>query len=481
MIFSLALRNAARNKINNSIIIILFAVVCFLFFIGNSIIEKSNISLRRAFIESLTGDVVIQKKVDVTMNLFGANAPVIDPFFVIPVLPDFDAIMEIVSLEKGISGITSQVSGSSFLDLLGVRESALLCGIDAQIYFSMFPGIILEEGSILHNGEYGVMITAERAKRIEKLSGSYPKIGEFALLTSGGTFGFKIIEVPVVGIFSYQNPGLFMNDIIIADPQTVRVLNSIQAAAFSDIELSDDAMLLFTSDIDDIFNIESFNNEPSGEEFSVDVLQSWLADKEHDVYYDTEGGDWNFIIISLNKNTNTKSFINMLNKKLECYDVVAVDWRTSAGISTILLLLVQVLFNTGIFFVCIAGVISVINIILISVFRRTREIGTLRAIGASDIYVSSLILCENLILSVIAGIAGIIAGFLFLNWINTLSFKIPNELIASLLGGDILNVVFIPKVAFFSFVLAAGLGVIVSIYPIFITLKIEPVEAVRQG
>jgi len=481
MVFSLALRNTARNKINNLIIIILVAVICFLFFIGNSIIEKSYIGLRQAFIESLTGDVVIQKKGDITMNLFGANAPVIDPFFVVPVLPAFDAIMKIVSSERGISGITSQVSGNSFLDLLGVRDSALLCGIDAQTYFSMFPGIVLEEGRFLHNGEYGAMITTGRAKRIEELGGSYPQIGESVLLTSGGTLGFKIMDIPLVGIFSYQNPGLFMNDIIITDPQTVRVLNSIQVAASQDVELNDDAMLLLSSDIDDIFNIESFSNGHTSEEFSVDVLQSWLAETTQDIYADTTGGDWHFIIINLEKNVNPKSFIKSMNKKLESYDVVAVDWRTSAGVSTILLLLIQVLFNAGMFLVCVAGVISVINILLISVFRRTREIGTLRAIGASDLYVSSLILCENLILSVIAGVAGIAAGYLFFNWINSLSFKIPNELIASLLGGDILNLVFIPKVAFFSFLLAVALGVIVSIYPIFFTLKIEPVEAVRQG
>jgi len=481
MLFLLALRNIAKNKINNSIIVIFIAVICFLFFIGNSVIEKSNISLNNAFVESLTGDVVIQKKSDVTMNLFGANTPVIDAYFSIPVLPSFSSITEIVSAQDGVSGVTSQVSGKAYLDLLGVRESVLLCGADAQTYFSMFPGIILKEGRFLHNNEYGAMITAERAERIRNISGAYPNIGGTLLLTTGGTFGFKIMEVPIVGIFSYQNPGLFMNDIIITDPQTVRVLNSIQVAASSDVELSDNVLKLLMADIDDVFNISAFEEETLIEEFSVDALQSWLADNSDNSYMDSKGGDWNFIIINLKKNINVKSFINKLNKKLDAYDVVAVDWRTSAGVSTILLLLIQVLFNAGMFLVCVAGIISAINIVLISVFRRTREIGTLRAIGASDIYVSSLILFENIILSVIAGITGIFAGLLFINWINGLSFSIPNELIASLLGGEKLYLIFIPHVALFSFLLAVLSGVIVSIYPIIITLRILPVDAVRQG
>ncbi|MCL2443460.1 MAG: hypothetical protein FWD13_08365 [Treponema sp.] len=117
MVFFLALRNITRNIVNSSIVALLIAVICFLFFIGNSIIEKSNISLHQAFVSSLTGDVMIQKKGDVNMNLFGANTPIIDPFFVIPVFPAYDAVMEIVKDEKGIKEITSQVSGKAYLDL----------------------------------------------------------------------------------------------------------------------------------------------------------------------------------------------------------------------------------------------------------------------------------------------------------------------------------------------------------------------------
>jgi len=482
MTFFLALRNIAKNKKNNAIIILLIAIISFIFFIGNSIIEKSNISLYQAFNTSLTGDVVLQKKSDTSMNLFGANTPVIDEFFVIPTLPAYDEIMKIINTEKGISEITSQVSGKAYLDLMGIRSPALLCGIDAKTYFSMFPGIILEEGRILYDGEYGAMITKDRALRIERQNGRYPEIGSPLLFTSGGNLGFKIREVPLVGIFSYQNPGLFMNEIIIIDPQTVRVLNSIRVATSSDIELSDDALFMLSADIDDIFFMDFFDYQPVyEEEFSVDFLQAWLSESPVNDSGSVTGGDWNFIIISLENNVSAASFINSINKKIEPFGVTAVDWRTAVGLSAILLLLIQVLFNAGIVLVCVAGVITVINILLISVFRRTREIGTLRAIGASDMFISSLILLENIILSVFAGTAGIIAGSVFMKLINSLTIRIPNELIASLFGGSVLSFEFIPRVAGFSFLLALLLGIIVSIYPVYVTLRIEPMEAVRQG
>jgi len=487
MTFNLAVQNLSKNKKNSAVIAVLIAVIIFIFFIGNIMLEKSNISLYKSFNESLTGDVVIQKKGDVTMNLFGANTPVIDNYFEIPVLPSYNTILDIVRAEKGVFAFTSQVSGRAFADINNVREAALLCGIDVSSYFSMFPGIFLQEGRFLNNGESGAMITEERAKRIMEKSGAYPQIGDTIVFTSGGSLGFKIRAVPVVGIFNYRNPGLFMNEIIIIDAQTVRVLNSIQVASSSDIKLSDDAEKLLSSDIDDIFNFEyneknslyaAVNNE---EGFSADLLQSHLTQSRLNTESEVIGGDWNFIIINLDKNINVKSFIKSINKKLALYETMAADWRSSAGTSTILLLLIQILFNAGMLLVCVAGIITVINIILISVFRRTREIGTLRAIGASDLYIKSMIFFENILLSAFAGIAGIFAGFLFIKWINSLGFIIPNELISSLLGGDSLNLIFIPHIAFASFILSVLLGVVCSIYPIQVTLKIEPIEAVRRG
>ena len=481
MVFFLVLRNIARNKKNNVIIALLVAVITFLFFIGNSIIGKSNLGIQQAFVQSLTGDVVLQKKIDVTMNLFGANTPIIDNFFTIPGFPAYDAVMELVVAEEGVMEITSQVSGKAWLDLLGVQEPVLLCGIDAATYFSMFKGIILEEGRFLRNGEYGAMITVERAQKIERQSGYYPQIGEPMLLTSGGTLGFRIREVPLTGIFSYQNPGQFMNEIIIIDPQTVRALNSIQVAGSFDAEINDVSLSLLTADINDIFGMDiTWNSEPIETEFSADFLQTWLAEAPADDV-DLTGGDWNFILIRLETGLSSSAFINSLNKKIEPFGVIAVDWRIAAGTSAILLLMIQALFNAGMFLVCIAGVITVINILLISVFRRTREIGTLRAIGASDSYIRLLILQENLVLTILAGTAGICLGSLFLQWINSLALKIPNELIATLLGGEVLTLGFIPQVAVLSFILAIILGIIVSIYPMEVTVRIEPMEALRQG
>jgi len=487
MVFYLAIRNIIRNKKNNIIIILLIAIITFIFFIGNSVIGMIDRSIRQAYIESLTGDIALEKTSDITMNLFSANTPAISEYFNIPVLPAYDLITRIVAAEPEIDKMTNQVSGKAYLELMNVREPVLLCGIDAESYFSLFPGIILKEGRFLNAGEYGAMITEERAQRIEMLSGQRPYISAPLLLTSGGAMGFKIREVPLVGIYKYKNPGQFMNEIVIIDPQTVRVLNSIQVAGSYDkdgylnTEAGKSSASLLTVDPDDIFG-EAFtaNDESEGDAFSAEVLENYLKDTKTENGQVT-GGDWNFIILRLKKGVSAGVFISSLNKKVQPYGVTAVNWRVAAGNSAILSLLVQVLFNSGIFLVCVAGVITVINILLITVFRRTREIGTLRAIGASDAYIRSLVFSENFVIAIIAAFVGLLIGILFIFWINSLGIHISNELIVSLLGGNVLKLEIIPQTAVVSFFIAVLFSLTASLYPVEVTVRIEPIVAVQRG
>jgi ABC-type lipoprotein release transport system permease subunit len=452
---------------------------------GNSLLGRSEQSLREAFAESLTGDAVIQKSGGVTMNLFGANTPVIDDYFTIPVLPAYDAVMDAAREEPGIAGITSQVSCNAYLDAAGVREPALLAGVDASGYFSLFEGIRLEEGRFLLPGEYGGMITAERADRIARKTGVRPAPGTPLLFTSAGKTGFKIREVPLTGIFSYRNPGQFMNEVILTDPQTVRVLASIQVAASE--AAGGEAQDLLDLSVDGLFGgekagvTEDAGGPAEGEDpFSVDSLASFLsASREDDV--PTAGGDWNFIILRLEKGVSAGRVISSLNRRLVPYGAVAVNWRMAAGTSAILMLMVQALFNSGMFLVGVAGIIAAVNILLISVFKRTREIGTLRAIGAEDAYIRALILGENGLLACFAGVLGILAGYVVIRVVNSLKLSMPNALISSLLGGETVSLVFLPGVAALSFAVAEVLGFAASLYPVETAVRIDPIEAVRQG
>jgi ABC-type lipoprotein release transport system permease subunit len=491
-IFPLVLKNIVRSKKNSLLIVLLIASITFLFFIGNSLIGSSDRGLRDAYINSLTGDVVLQKISPVTMNLFGANTPVIDEFFTIPEFPAFDRIRDMVLAEPGVAGLTSQVSTKAFLDALNVRSTALVCGVDPATYFDVFPGLILEAGRFLRPGEYGAMITADRAEKIAARSGTYPEIGPPLLLTAGGILGFKIREVPLVGIYRYQNSGPFMNEIVITDPQTARVLASIQVAS-SDVQM--DGLGFLDTSIEDLFgdmpngtdgrtpDTQTAETPPedNSDALSPDSLTSYLgsfSDEEPEPLF---GGDWNFIILRLERGASAGRVISSLNRKINPMGATAVSWRIAAGNSAILLFLIQVFFNGGIVLMSAAGIIAAINILLISVFKRTSEIGTLRAIGAGDGYIRFLVLGENLLLSCIAGLLGVLTGVWAVYAVNRAGIVIANDLIASLLGGPVLSLHIIPQVAAVSFVVALLLGIAASVFPVETAVRIDPVVAVRQG
>jgi ABC-type lipoprotein release transport system permease subunit len=282
-----------------------------------------------------------------------------------------------------------------------------------------------------------------------------------------------------------------MNEIVLVDPETVRVLNSIQTAS-SVFEVDGEATGLLDLSLDDVF-AETEESEAGGRhaasgadpagEFSTGLLDSFLSGVEAPASPPASriGGDWNFILLRLEKGVSSGRVIAELNKKLVPLGAVAVSWRMAAGISAILVLLIQALFNAGIFLISAAGVIAAVNILLISVFKRTREIGTLRAMGAYDGSIRFLILGENCILAAAGGALGVAVGAVLFKLVNVLDISIPNSLIASLLGGPALHIPFIPAAALASFGVALILGFTASLYPVETAVRIEPVVAVRQG
>lgn len=112
----------------------------------------------------------------------------------------------------------------------------------------------------------------------------------------------------------------------------------------------------------------------------------------------------------------------------------------------------------------IVGGIGIMNIMLVSVTERTREIGVRMAIGAKGRDILMQFLVESSILASIGGILGITLGFVTAEILSS-SFKWP---ISVSVGSVILALVF-----------SVGVGIFFGFYPAWKASRLDPIEALR--
>ncbi|HUX66961.1 MAG TPA: ABC transporter permease [Terriglobales bacterium] len=112
----------------------------------------------------------------------------------------------------------------------------------------------------------------------------------------------------------------------------------------------------------------------------------------------------------------------------------------------------------------LVGGIGIMNIMLVSVTERTREIGIRMAVGATESDVQRQFIIEALVLASIGGIIGILFG-LVTSWLISSIAHWPVDV----------SVVSIVVAAVFS----AGIGIFFGFYPAKKAARLDPIEALR--
>ena len=110
----------------------------------------------------------------------------------------------------------------------------------------------------------------------------------------------------------------------------------------------------------------------------------------------------------------------------------------------------------------VVGGIVVMNIMMVSVTERTREIGIRKSIGAKQRHILLQFLYESLLMTFGGGIIGIVAGYLIAEWLmGMIDMQISPSSLAIIAG----------------FSVSTGIGLIFGIYPAMKAARLDPIKA----
>lgn len=326
--------------------------------------------------------------------------------------------LQVVKSVSGVQYAEGIISGRADISYLSQSSSVQVQGVDPLVWQQMTTST-LESGRYLTAGDGNSVVIGYR---IANDMFKQPLTVNTQIMIGGETF--KVVGILAqsggVGDFSGYDNTVFMP---ISTARTV--IDDVPQNQFSSLQVK-------------VTDTSTIDNTMSSIEQAL-LISRHMTDETKD-----------FTITSAQSMQETiSSVMNTLSLFL-------------AGIATISLLV---------------GAIGIANTMFMSVMERTRQIGTLKALGTTNFEVMKLFLFESALIGLIGGLIGIFSGFIASGAISELGIRIMGITERGGMGTSV--TVITPQLVLLAVGFSVFIGAISGLLPARRAASLQPVEALR--
>ena len=492
VLLKLAFKNIISRKSSSAIaLFIAFAIALLVLF--NSLFDSTERGVESLFRGGFTGDFMIRPKSGVPSSLFGDETPVVGELTELKRLAPYGGITEMLASSGEVEAFSPQFSGLAYAEnpATRTRVSVAVFGVPADAYFAVMDEVRVVAGAPFADGERAAVLNEPTAKALGI------SVGDEAQFVVADGPSFRIRAAKVSAIISYSVENETLSRICLTDAETFLSLMGMASSFLmeDDIEdsTSESASGLFADDglaggIDALFadaaDVDSALASGEGV-LSAEAVRAMVSESVNlpasEGLFAADIASWHFMTGRLKEGARDGAFIRKINKEFRerGWPVEAVNWRHAGGSSALYLYWLRVIFNAGLLIVLGAGFIVVDNTLVVNVLSRGKEIGTMRAVGATSSWVSALFMAETLMLTLAAGLAGTVLGVAFTRALNSAQVSFSNVILAQLFGGKVLQAFVSPKNIAQALSLSVLLGLVAWIYPVRVALSASPTVAMQ--
>jgi putative ABC transport system permease protein len=484
-ILKIALRNLTQHKAKTLIIGLLIVLATFLSFLGNSVLGSASQSMKQVFTQQFTGDVMVVPS-KLQGGIFGGQQEDLNGPPILPTMPDFQKVYDLVAARPEVQKITSQLSSYALYNFGDQGTSfGLLFGIEPASYWSTFDAVTLLSGRKITNGETGVVMLHESTlKRIKDQTDVELKVGDTFQLNNFGETGFKVREVKIVGTFRFKNANDRAFDIMqpgFVDVQTLRALTGKAVTTAADLQLKQETQSLLSENTDDFFSGSTAVQGRSARPVDLAGLTSAVANKRAQVdAASAREGTWNFQLVKLKAGVDDDAFAKSMTAEFQKAGLPAKaqNWITSASPDSGFFYLVMLALNIAIILLAVVSIFVIMNTLVVSVMERTSEIGTMRALGAQKSTIRWLFITETFLITLFSGVIGLFFGFVGLIAVNASGIPGPGGWLQSAFPGGVLHPEVNAAALPFTLSILLVIGLVSWIFPVLMATKVSPLKAI---